>query len=210
MNTQSQPVVGIPTLFLKLKSVRITTLLGGLPAILIRRKETTTVKRQTGFPLYCVMIWSVLLSKKNDRVWKIRVLARYYCVDFFPLLQSSQVKVPPKIPSMSLLFESWVCCLGSCKFQIRLFIPACVTRYLWNFYPLSFERKPKTDLHRPSLLWLRQNLHIFALMSMSSRYFNLFSWATRGARNPNLQFVIMQESHVCNQHSFGLLLKICM
>ena len=126
---QYHTVVRIPELFLKLKSVQITALLCGLPAILIQRKETTTVKRHTGFPLYCVMIWPVLLSKKNDRVYKIRVLARYYYVDFFPtLLQSSQVKVPGKIPSMSLLFESWVRCLGSCKFQIRLFITACVTR----------------------------------------------------------------------------------
>ena len=29
-------------------------------------------------------------------------------------------------------------------------------------------------------------------------------WATRAARNPNLQVVIMRVSHVCSQHSFGL------
>ena len=32
--------------------------------------------------------------------------------------------------------------------------------------------------------------------------------ATRGARNPNLQVVITHVSHVCSQHSFGLLLRI--
>ena len=32
--------------------------------------------------------------------------------------------------------------------------------------------------------------------------------ATRGARNPNLQVVITHASHVCSQHSFGLLLRM--
>ena len=32
--------------------------------------------------------------------------------------------------------------------------------------------------------------------------------ATRGARNPNLQVVITHASHVCNQHSFGLPLRM--
>ena len=32
--------------------------------------------------------------------------------------------------------------------------------------------------------------------------------ATRGARNPNLQVVIMHASHVCSQHLFGLPLRM--
>ena len=32
--------------------------------------------------------------------------------------------------------------------------------------------------------------------------------ATRGARNPNLQVVMMHASHVCSQHSFGLPLRM--
>ena len=99
--TQYQTVVRIPELFLKLTSVQITALLCGLPAILIQRKETMTVKCHTGFPLYCVMIWSVLLSKKNDRVYKIRVLARYYCVDFFPYYSQARSRYPAR-------FLQWV------------------------------------------------------------------------------------------------------
>ena len=33
-------------------------------------------------------------------------------------------------------------------------------------------------------------------------------WSTRGARNPNLQVLITHVSHVCSQHSFGLLLRM--
>ena len=110
------------------------------------------------------MIWSILLlSKKNDRVYNTRVFPIYYCIDFFLLLQSSQVKCsppPPKIPSISLLFESWVRCHCSCRFQvIHLFIPACVTsseftrEVVMKFLPAEFERKSKTDLHRFSLMW---------------------------------------------------------
>ena len=79
---------------------------------------------------------------------------------------------------------------------------------------MSFERKPKIDLHIHTFTVFFvveshcQNLHIFALISMTSRYFNLFLRASRGAGNPNLKDVIMQESHVCNQHSFGLLLRM--
>ena len=32
--------------------------------------------------------------------------------------------------------------------------------------------------------------------------------AKRGAHNPNLQVRITHESHVCNQHSFGLQLRL--
>ena len=31
-----------------------------------------------------------------------------------------------------------------------------------------------------------------------------YLWATRGARNPNLQDVITHALHVCSQHLFGL------
>ena len=36
-----------------------------------------------------------------------------------------------------------------------------------------------------------------------------FLWATRGARDPNFQVVIMHASHVCSQHLFGLPVRMC-
>ena len=68
VNTHIQRVVRTANFVFILKSVETTTVLGGLLAILIARKETSTpiAKRHTSLTVYFVMIWSVLpVSKKN-------------------------------------------------------------------------------------------------------------------------------------------------
>ena len=61
-NIHYRLVVETATLYLRLKSVRIHSALGGLPVILLQKKETPSAKWHTNFPLYCVMIWSVKIT----------------------------------------------------------------------------------------------------------------------------------------------------
>ena len=49
-------------------------------------------------------------------------------------------------------------------------------------------------------------LHFMDLVFCCPKCF--LSWVTRGARNPNLQGVITNASHVCSQHLFGLPLRM--
>ena len=73
--------------------------------------------------------------------------SRYKISDYNQVRSS----VPPKIPLMFLLFESWT--VGSCRFQIHLCVHSCI-RIEWagnshaiqsrNFYQLSF---PEFDVN---------------------------------------------------------------